>query len=60
MRVPIGEGFVFRFRWVVGGGLPVQNEGKGEGGGEGDRRRSRQCARVCQSDPLANYPLGSP
>ena len=31
------EGFVVGFRWVVGGGFPVENKGKGEGGGEGGR-----------------------
>ena len=30
----LGEGFRVGFRWVVGGGFPVENQGKGEGGGE--------------------------
>ena len=30
----LGEGFGVRFRWVVGGWFPVENEGKGEGAGE--------------------------
>ena len=30
----LGEGFGVGFRRVVGGGFPVENEGKGEGGGE--------------------------
>ena len=43
----LGEGFGVGFRCVVGGGFPVDNEGKGEGGGDGggsggDRQRNRQ------------------
>ena len=55
------------FRGVVGGGwFPVENEGKGEGGGEGGvgwgqaEEPASQCARVCQTYPLAIYPLVSP
>ena len=39
VRVPSGvpgRGFGVGFRRVVGGGFPVENEGKGEGGGEGE------------------------
>ena len=31
----LAEGFKVGFRGVVGGGFPVENEGKGEGGGQG-------------------------
>ena len=51
------------FGWLVGGVFPVENEGKGELGGEGGgggvgqaKEPASQCARVCQSYPLANYP----
>ena len=58
MRVPTvvsGGGF----SGVVGGGFPVENEGKGEGvgsvGGWGGDRQAKepasQCARVCQNYP---------
>ena len=30
----LGEGFGVGFRLAVGGGFPVENQGKGEGGGE--------------------------
>ena len=41
LLVSLGEGFGVRFRWVVGGGLPVGNEGTEEAGGEwgGDRQK---------------------
>ena len=55
----LGEGFGVGFRGVVGGGSPVENEGKREGGGEGwggpAKEPASQCARVCQNYPLANY-----
>ena len=64
LLVSLGEGFGVGFRWVVGGGLPVEEEGKGEGGGEAvwgpAKELASQCARVCQNYPLANYPLVPP
>ena len=55
-----GEGFGVGFRGVVGGGFPVENEGKGERGGRVGLGQSKepasQHARVCQNYPLANYP----
>ena len=38
LLVSLGEGFGVGFRWVAGGGFPVENEGKGEGGGGGGGR----------------------
>ena len=35
LLVWLGEGFGVGFRWVVGCGFPVENEGKGEGNGGG-------------------------
>ena len=59
----LGEGFGVRFRWVVGGGFPVESEGKGERGvggvGVGWRQAKEaasQCSRVCQKFPLASSP----
>ena len=34
LLVPLREGFGVGFRGVVGGGFPVENEGKGKGGGQ--------------------------
>ena len=33
----LAKGFGVWFGWVVGGGFPLDNQGKGEGGGEGGR-----------------------
>ena len=68
LRVPSGvpEGGVWgRVRVGGGGWVSCEKQGKQEGGGvrggwDGDRQRASQCARVCQNDPLANYPLVSP
>ena len=54
MRVPIGvpgEGFGVGFRWVAGGGLPVENGGKrGVGrGGVGTGKAASQWARVVET-----------
>ena len=55
----LGEGFGVGFRWVVGCGLTVENEGKGDRGGEGGggepKELASQCAGVCQNYPLAKY-----
>ena len=59
----LGEGFGVGFRKVVGGGLPLKNEGKGEGGGEGggwggDRQRNRQVnAQALSKLPFSNLPF---
>ena len=57
LLVSLGEGFGVAFRWVVGGGFPVENERKGEGGrggcgvgwGQQAKETASQCARVCQN-----------
>ena len=36
---------------VVGGGLLMQNKGKGDGGGGQAKEPASQCARVCQTYP---------
>ena len=63
----LGEGFEVGFGGVVGGGFPLEIEGKWgghqEGGGVGwgqAKELASQCARVCQNYPLAIYPLVSP
>ena len=43
----LGEGFGVGFRWVVGGGSPVENQGKGKGvrvGWGPAKEPSSQCA----------------
>ena len=56
-------GFGVGFRGVVGGSLPVGNEGKGEGGGEsggwgGDRQKNRQVnARTFAKTTFRNLPF---
>ena len=67
LLVSLEERFRVGFKWVVGGGIPVENEGKGEGRGEGGgwgvglaKEPASQCACVCQNYSLANYPLLSP
>ena len=55
--VSLREGFGVGFRWVVGGGLPVGNEGEGDRGGEDagvgwgyrSKKPASQCARVWQN-----------
>ena len=64
MRAPIGVlggGFGVGFRWVVGGGNPVENKGKEEegrvGGGVGTGTGTGKSMRkLCRNYPLANYP----
>ena len=63
----LGERFGVGFRWVVGGGFPVENKRKGKGGGEGGgvgwgqtKEQASRCAHVCQNYPLAVCPLVFP
>ena len=60
------EGFGV-IRRVVGGGFPMENEGKMEGGGGGwgvgvgtGKRNGKSMRKLCRNYPLANYPLVSP
>ena len=58
LLVFLGEGFGVRFRWVVGGGFPVENKERAKGGGEGgawggDRQRNRQV----NAQALSKLPL---
>ena len=58
LLVCLGEGFRIRFRWVVGGGFPVENEekgGRGTGNGPGKSMRTR----LSKLKSLVNYPLVS-
>ena len=59
----LGEGFGVGFRWVVGGGFPVENRGKGErvGGGAGTGKDTgKSLPKLCRNYPSAIYPLVSP
>ena len=39
----LGEGFGVRFRWVVRGGIRLENEGNGGGGGVGESETGTIC-----------------
>ena len=57
----LGEGFGVGFRWVAGGGSPVDMREEREGVGWGQAKEPpSQCAHVCQNYLVANYPLVSP